>query len=47
MVQNIVLEVVCIPVAIIAVTLYVVVVIIDTTAHSVFGIVWRNKVGHM
>lgn len=47
MVTNFVLEIVCIPVAVIAVTLYVVVVGVDTAANSAFGTVWRNKVGRM
>ena len=47
MVTNCVIEVVCIPVAVIAVTLYVVVVGLDTAAHSAFGKVWRKKVGEM
>ena len=41
------LEIVCIPVAVVAVTIYVVVVGIDTAAHSVFGKVQRDKVGHI
>ena len=40
-VLEIVLEIVCIPVAVTAVTMYVVVVAIDTTARNVFGEVWR------
>ncbi len=47
MVPKFVVELGCIPVAIIAVTLYVVVVGIDTAAHSAFGKVWREKVGYM
>ena len=45
MVSNIVLQIVCTPVAIVAVTLYVVVVGIDTAASNVFGKVWRERVG--
>jgi hypothetical protein len=47
MVPKSVLELVCIPVAVIAVTLYVVVIGIDTAAQSAFGKVWRDKVGNM
>ena len=47
MVPKFVVELACVPVAIIAVTLYVVVVGIDTATHSVFGKVWRDKVGCM
>lgn len=47
MIPNFVIEIVCIPVAVVAVSLYVVVVSIDTASHSVFGEVWRNRVGDM
>ena len=33
------------PIAVTAVTLYIVVVGIDTTAQTLFGVVWRNNVG--
>lgn len=45
MVPKFVVEVMCIPVAFTTVTLYVLVVAIDTAAHSIFGKVWREKVG--
>ena len=47
MIPKAVLDLVCIPIVVVAVTLYVVVVGIDTTANSTFGKVWRDKVGHM
>jgi hypothetical protein len=47
MVPKFVIDLVCIPVAITAVTLYIVVIGIDTASHSVFGKVWREKVGCM
>ena len=47
MVPKIVLQIVCTPIAIVTVTLYVVVVAIDTTAHNVLGEVWRERVGSM
>lgn len=45
MVPDFVFEIVCIPIAIAAVTLYVVVVAIDTTCRDVFGEVCRR--GHI
>jgi hypothetical protein len=45
MVPKIVLQIVCTPVAIVTVTLYVVLIIIDTNASYVFGEVWRERVG--
>lgn len=47
MVPKSVLDVLCIPVAVTTVTLYVVVISIDGAAHSVFGKVWRERVGHI
>ena len=41
MVPKIILEIACMPVAITAVTLYVVVVAIDTTSRKIFGDAWR------
>lgn len=45
MVPKIVLQVICTPVAIVTVTLYVVVVGIDNVSENVFGKVWRERVG--
>lgn len=42
MVPKSVLVVLCIPVAVTTVTLYVVVISMDATAHSVFGKVWSE-----
>lgn len=47
MVPKIVLQILCTPVAIVTVTLYIVVVGIDTTADSVFVKVWRERVGDL
>jgi hypothetical protein len=47
MVSNIVLQIICTPVAIVTVTLYVVVIGIDAAASNVFGKVWRERVGHL
>ena len=42
-----IVEILCTPVAMVTVTLYVVVVGIDTTASKVFGEVWRERVGRL
>lgn len=45
MVTKIVLRILCTPVAIVAVTLYVVTLGFDSVASIVFGEVWRESVG--
>jgi len=45
MVPKIVLQILCTPVAIVAVTLYFTVIVIDGTANKLFGEVWRERVG--
>ncbi len=47
MVPKIVLQILCTPVAIVAVTLYFTVIVIDGAASNVFGKVWRERVGPM
>jgi hypothetical protein len=37
----VILEIMCMPIAVTALTLYVVVVAIDTTSRNVFGDAWR------
>ena len=41
MVPEIIIEIVCMPIAVTTLTMYIVVVGIDSTARNVFGKVWR------